>query len=147
MRRYVLGFVLCAVSSASFATDHVVKAVGMKFDPMFLVIEPGDTVTWTNMAAHMVESIDEMVPEGQEKFVSEMGKTVTVTFDVSGVVGYKCTPHWGARMGGMILVGEQDDLSGTLDTYLETASTVGALKPAKGLVKKFRKMLAAEGRL
>lgn len=134
-------------SGVAAAADHIVKAVGVKFDPMFLVVEPGDTVTWTNMPAHLVESIGEMSPEGQPSFISEMGQTVSYTFDVEGVVTYKCTPHWGARMGGMILVGNPDDLSGTLDTYLETADAIGALKPAKGLVKKFRKMLTKSGKL
>ena len=134
-------------SGVAVAAEHIVKAVGVKFDPMFLVVEPGDTVTWTNMPAHLVESISEMSPEGQPSFVSEMGQTVSYTFDVEGVVTYKCTPHWGSRMGGMILVGNPDDLSGTLDTYLETADAIGALKPAKGLVKKFRKMLTKSGKL
>lgn len=147
MRILLISIVIFLGSGIAVAAEHIVKAVGVKFDPMFLVVEPGDTVTWTNMPAHLVESIGEMSPEAQPAFISEMGETVSYTFDVEGVVTYKCTPHWGARMGGMILVGSPDDLAGTLDTYLETADAIGALKPAKGLVKKFRKMLTKSGRL
>ncbi len=147
MKKIIAAIVFVLGSGYAQAADHVIKAVGVKFDPMFLVVEPGDTVTWTNMPAHLVETIDEMVPEGQEKILSKMGETVSTTFTVEGVVTYKCTPHWGARMGGMILVGEPDDLAGTLDAYMETSKTVGALKPAKGLIKKFKKMLVAEGKL
>lgn len=142
---YILS--LMFFSCTANAAEHIVKAVGVKFEPMFLVIEAGDTVTFTNMPAHLVETIDEMVPEGQPKLLSEMGETVSYTFDVEGIVTYKCTPHWGSRMGGMILVGNPDNLSEILESYLDIASNTGPLKPAKGLVKKFRKMLAADGKI
>ena len=89
-----------------FSADHTVTAVGVKFSPIFLYIEPGDTVNWEGMAGHNIETIDDMSPEGQEKVLSELGANVSVTFESEGIIVYKCTPHWGARMGGVIIVGK-----------------------------------------
>ena len=122
-----------------------VQAVGVKFDPMFVFIEQGDSISWEGMAGHNVESIDAMVPDGQEKFNSELGEDVTITFNTPGIVMYKCTPHWGTRMGGGIVVGNPDDTAAILDAYTAAIETDRAgLLPAKGLIKKLGKEI--EGR-
>ena len=114
-----------------------IRAVGVKFDPLFVFIEPGDSVNWEGMAGHNVESIDAMVPEGQEKFNSTLGEDVSITFDTPGIVMYKCTPHWGTRMGGGIVVGTPEDPMAILDAYTAAIETDRAgLLPAKGLIKK-----------
>ncbi|MDD1781587.1 plastocyanin/azurin family copper-binding protein [Enterovibrio sp. ZSDZ35] len=127
--------------------EHEIRAVGVKFDPMFVVIEPGDRVSWTNMPAHLIETIDVMVPEGTEKIKTELGVDVSFIFDNEGVYVYKCTPHWGARMGGILLVGNPDDIGGIIDAYFEEIQKDKSLLPAKGLLKKFRKHLQKEGLL
>jgi len=123
-----------------------VGAVGVKFDPLFVFIEPGDTVNWVGMAGHNVESIDAMVPEGLEKFNTTLGEDVSFTFDIPGIVMYKCTPHWGARMGGGIVVGKPDNATAIVDAYLAAIETDrGMLLPAKGLLRKLGKEIEAKG--
>lgn len=117
-----------------------ITAVGVKFDPLFVFIQPGDTVNWEGMAGHNVESIDAMVPEGQEKFNTTLGDEVSITFNTPGIVMYKCTPHWGARMGGGIVVGDPENPMAIVDAYIAAIETDRAmLLPAKGLLKKLGK--------
>ncbi len=123
-----------------YAEEHEVEAVGVKFVPLFIFVQPGDTVTWTNMPAHLVESIDSMMPEGAVKMLSPMGENYTYTVtEQSGVHMYKCTPHWGARMGGGIVVGNPENMAEIFDQYKEAIEADGSLKPAKGLLKKLKK--------
>ncbi len=132
---------------AAFSTEHVITAVAVKFKPMFSYIEPGDTVNWESMAGHNVETIDLMSPEGLEKINSELGANVTAVFESEGIIVYKCTPHWGARMGGIIVVGKPEDPSAILDAYLATLETDRSNLPAKGLLKKLRKDMESKGLL
>ncbi|MBE1276410.1 plastocyanin/azurin family copper-binding protein [Enterovibrio baiacu] len=143
-----LFWVIClfwGATSLSHATEHEVRAVGVKFDPMFIVVEPGDRVSWVNMPAHMIETIDAMVPEGTEKIRTELGVDVSFVFNEDGIYVYKCTPHWGARMGGVLLVGNPSDIEGTIDAYLAEIQKDKSLLPAKGLLKKFKKHLQKQG--
>ncbi|MEO0421198.1 MAG: plastocyanin/azurin family copper-binding protein [Pseudomonadota bacterium] len=133
--------------STTGGTTHTVAAQGVKFSPMFLYIEPGDTVTWTNMIGHNIETIDIMVPEGQEKVLTEMGQLPAIKFDTVGIVVYKCTPHWGARMGGVIVVGKPDDPNAIIDAYTAAIETDPSSKPAKGLLKKLRVDMESKGLL
>ncbi len=132
---------------AALSADHTITAVAVKFKPMFLYIEPGDTVNWESMTGHNVETIDLMSPEGLEKINSELGANVTAVFESEGIIVYKCTPHWGARMGGIIVVGKPEDPSAILDSYLATLETDRSNLPAKGLLKKLRKDMESKGLL
>ncbi|MBJ6127419.1 pseudoazurin [Microvirga splendida] len=79
----------------------------MVFEPAFVKINPGDTVKFlASDKGHNVETIDTMVPEGGKTFVGKMNEEVSVTFDKPGVYGYKCKPHYGMGMVGMIVVGD-----------------------------------------
>ncbi|MFK8083352.1 MAG: plastocyanin/azurin family copper-binding protein [Granulosicoccus sp.] len=123
-----------------------IGAVGVKFDPLFVFIEPGDTVNWQGMAGHNVESIDQMVPEGQEKFNTTLGEDVSIVFNTPGIVMYKCTPHWGTRMGGGIVVGKPEDALAIVEGYTAAIeSDRGMLLPAKGLLKKLSKEIQGKG--
>lgn len=140
--RILLAALLSVTSAAALAEDATVNAVGVKFDPVFVFIEAGDKVSWQNMAGHNVETIDELVPEGTEKINSTLGDDITVTFNEPGVFVYKCTPHWGARMGGVIVVGQPEDAREVAEAYLAKVDSMkGNLLPAKGLLKKFIKEL------
>lgn len=125
----------------------VVKAVGVKFNPLVAYAEVGDTISWSNMSAHFVESIGEMSPADLEFFKSEMSADFAIEAKTEGIITYKCPPHWGARMGGFIVVGKPDNLEQLLEEYAETANSVPGLKAAKGLVKKLRKDLKKNGHL
>ena len=93
-------------TTASEPQNHTVKAAVTKFLPMVLFINPGDTVTWTNMAGHDTTSLDGMIPEGAEKWQSKMGEVFSVTFEKEGAYVYKCTPHVSLGMLGAIIVGD-----------------------------------------
>lgn len=94
-----------AEAPAAAPTNHEVKAAVTKFSPMVLFINPGDTVTWTNMAGHDTTSIDGMIPEGAEKWQSKMGEQFSHTFTVEGAYIYKCTPHASLGMISAVVVG------------------------------------------
>lgn len=137
---------LASIGKSALAADHEITALAVKFNPMFTYIEKGDTVSWSSMDGHNIETIDAMVPEGQEKINSELGANVTEVFETEGIVVYKCTPHWGARMGGIIVVGKPDDPAAVIEAYLAAIETDRAgLLPAKGLLKKLRKDMEAKG--
>ncbi len=137
---------LSLLSFMAAAEDTTVKAVGVQFEAAFIFIDAGDKVSWENMNGHNVESIDELVPAGTEKIMTTVGDDVTLTFDKPGIYVYKCTPHWGARMGGVIMVGQPDNAMETVSAYLETVDAQkGNLLPAKGLLKKFSKALESKG--
>jgi pseudoazurin len=122
-----------------------VQAQGVKFAPAIVFIEVGDTVEWSNMPSHNVETLDGMVPEGQEKIKSELGVNVSVQFDVEGIVCYKCTPHWGNRMGGIIVVGNPENPGDIVDRYMETTEEMTQHLPARGLLKDLRAELEERG--
>src|SRR5262245_14337227 len=93
----------------ALAADHTVSMKGtgtqvMQFDPDFLKIAAGDTVTFTpEDAGHNVESISG--PEGSEPWAGSLDRELTVTFAVEGLYAYKCPPHLENGMVGLIQVG------------------------------------------
>jgi len=145
LRRVVLALSALAFSAGTLA-DVTVTAVGVKFEPLVAYIQPGESVNWTAMDAHNVETIGVMIPEGGVEFNTALGENVTQTFDTPGIYVYKCTPHWGARMGGVVVVGEPEDASSILEAYLAAIEgDRGNLLPAKGLIKKAGKDMEANG--
>jgi pseudoazurin len=102
---------LFAAGSAS-AADHEVKmldkgATGiMVFEPALVKIAPGDTVKFIPVSkGHNVETIPGMLPEGAAPLNGKVNEAVTVKFDKQGVYGFKCKPHYGMGMVGMVVVG------------------------------------------
>ena len=100
-------------SVAADAAEHQVKMLNkgvegiMVFEPNMVKVAPGDSVHFVAAdKGHNVESIDGMIPEGAAPFKGEMNKDVTVTLDKPGVYGFKCKPHYGMGMVGLIVVGE-----------------------------------------
>ena len=100
------------VPVSALAADHQVRMKGsgtqsMDFEPAFLRIAPGDTVTFLpDAAGHNVGSIDGMSPAGAEPWVSSIDQQVTVTFNIEGLHGYQCPPHLETGMVGLIQVGD-----------------------------------------
>jgi len=113
---------------------HEVKAQVTAFSPLVVFINPGDQVSWTNMNGHDSQSLEGMIPEGAEAWHSSMGDNYSHTFTVEGVYFYKCTPHWGAGMGGVIVVGKPD---------LDAIKAIEAKGATKRLVKKAIKAIEA----
>lgn len=101
-----------ALASPAAAADHVVKMLNkgkagmMVFEPALVKVAPGDTVTFVPTdKSHNAESIAGMVPAGASAFKGKMNQPVTVTFSKPGVYGYKCMPHYGMGMVGVVVVG------------------------------------------
>ncbi|NEN75032.1 pseudoazurin [Pelistega sp. NLN82] len=110
MKRLVL-IALLGLTSMANAAHHEVKMLNandegsMVFEPGFLKVQPGDTVTFkpTNQG-HFVQS--RTVPEGAEKFISEEDEEFTITLDKEGIYVYTCPPHRMMNMNGIIQVGD-----------------------------------------
>ena len=117
-RAFVLAAAAALLAAAggfapAVAADHEVKmlnrgaAGAMVFEPAFLRIAPGDTVTFVPTdKGHNAESIRAMAPGGASLFKGPMNKPVTVTFEAEGLYGYKCAPHYAMGMVGLVAVGE-----------------------------------------
>ena len=126
-------------SAAAMAETHEVEASLTSFKPLVVKVQPGDTVRWTKMNGHLVntkftsaDGVTEYIPEGAEGFMSKMGANFeTDPLTVEGVYLYKCDRHWGAGMGGVIIVGEPTNMQAIADS-----DPKGALKR---LVKKAQK--------
>ena len=119
MRMKTLAFAAIAVLAATVvqAAEVEVKMLNkgaegaMVFEPALVKIAPGDTVHFVAVdKGHDVLSIDGMIPDGATPFVGELGKDLTVTFTVPGVYGYKCKPHYGMGMIGLVIVGDPVNL-------------------------------------
>ena len=79
----------------------------MQFDPAFLKIAPGDTVTFVATSkGHNSESVLTLTPEGAEPWKGKINEEITVTFDAEGSFVYKRQPHLGLGMVGLIQVGD-----------------------------------------
>ena len=105
--------VILALALPAAAADFEVHmlnkgaAGAMVFEPAFVKVAPGDTVTFIPTdKGHNVETIKDMIPEGAEAFKSKMNETYKVTFDKPGAYGVKCTPHVGMGMVGVVIVGD-----------------------------------------
>ncbi|WP_375284346.1 pseudoazurin [Marinicauda pacifica] len=101
-------------TGAAMAEEHEVQMLNrgpngdmMVFEPAYLEIEPGDTVTFLpTEPSHNAESILNMVPEGGETFKGRVNQEISVTYTTEGVYGVKCLPHYGLGMIALIKVGD-----------------------------------------
>jgi pseudoazurin len=101
----------------AWAVDHQVQMLNkdsegrsMQFEPAFLKIAPGDTVTFiATSKSHNSESILTLMPDGTEPWKGKINEEITVTFDQEGFYAYKCQPHLGMGMVGLIQVGDNPE--------------------------------------
>ncbi len=87
------------------------------YHPAVISVPAGETVTWVATdKGHNVEFIRGAVPDGVEIFRSRINQDASFTFDQPGVYVYKCTPHYGLGMVGIVVVGGDtgnlDEVSG-----------------------------------
>ncbi|TBE89852.1 pseudoazurin [Rhizobium ruizarguesonis] len=104
---------LIASAAPLMAVDHQVQMLNngtdgaMVFEPGFLKIAPGDTVTFIPTdKSHNVETFKGLIPDGVSEFKSKPSEQYQVKFDVSGAHVLKCTPHVGMGMIALIQVGD-----------------------------------------
>ncbi|MFV0474853.1 MAG: pseudoazurin [Pikeienuella sp.] len=82
------------------------EAGTMVFEPDFLRLQPGDSVRFVVVdRGHNAESMKDMTPEGAETFKGKINEEIEVSFDVEGVYGIKCLPHFAMGMVMTIAVG------------------------------------------
>lgn len=85
----------------------------MDYTPAFLKIAPGDSVRFVATdKTHNAESIPELTPPGGTRFKGKLNQDVVVTFSQQGLYGYKCLPHLGMGMVGLVQVGKPVNRSG-----------------------------------
>lgn len=109
--------VLAGLPARAAATDHQVMMLNkgkkgtMVYEPDFIVVAPGDTVTFVPTdKSHNAESIKGMIPDGATAFKGKMNEQITVTVEKEGVYGVKCQPHYGMGMVALIVVGKPVNL-------------------------------------
>lgn len=105
----------CAlISSSAYAAEVQVKMLNkgsdgraMVFEPALVHANPGDTVHFVSVdKGHNVESIAGMIPDGAEAFKASLSQDLSVKVTKPGVYGYRCVPHYGMGMLGLIVVGK-----------------------------------------
>jgi pseudoazurin len=103
---------------AAHAADYAVKmlnkgaAGAMVFEPAFLALEPGDSVTFVPTdKGHDAASIDGMMPDGAAPFAGKINQEITVVFEVPGAYGVKCVPHYGIGMVALFVVGDPGNVA------------------------------------
>ncbi|EHJ93728.1 pseudoazurin [Vreelandella boliviensis] len=103
---------LMCIALPALGAEHEIQmlnyadAGGMVFEPGYLQVAPGDTVTFvpTNTGHHVRSHI---VPESVEGWESEMDERFSVTLEEQGVYVYYCPPHLMMNMTGVIQVGSE----------------------------------------
>jgi len=106
------GLALAAVPAA--AKEYQVKMLNkgsdgslMVFEPAYLKVAPGDSVKFVaTQKGHNAESLPGMAPAGASPFKGKIDEEFTVKFTKEGVYGYKCLPHLGMGMVGVVQVGK-----------------------------------------
>ena len=101
-------------ASPAAAKEYQVKMLNkgsdgslMVFEPAFVKIAPGDTVKFVaTQKGHNAESIAGMTPAGGTTFKGKINEEISVKFNKEGVYGYKCLPHLGMGMVGVVQVGK-----------------------------------------
>ncbi|WP_395697388.1 pseudoazurin [Methylocella sp.] len=100
----------CSAHAAEFEVAMKNKSSDgqvMAFEPAFLHIQPGDVVRFVPTdKGHDVETIPGMLPDGAAPFKGELSQEVKVEFKTPGVYGFRCLPHFGMGMVGLIKVGD-----------------------------------------
>jgi pseudoazurin len=76
------------------------------FKPGLVKVNVGDTVKWVATSpGHNVAFVQGGVPAGVALFSSGFQKEITFKFEKPGIYLYKCTPHLGLGMVGLVVVG------------------------------------------
>ncbi|MCK5832019.1 MAG: hypothetical protein KAH20_17140 [Methylococcales bacterium] len=134
-------FGLLMLSTAHSKETHTVKGVGIQFKPDVVFADQGDIIEFRDMPTHFVDVVK--IPDGADKMISKMGANYSYEIDKPGVYFYKCPPHWGARMGGLIIVGSglnnEESLVDTLTEYKDTIEDTIGKGYLKKVIKKIKK--------
>lgn len=106
----VLGLTASTASAAEVVVEMLSRDktanLSNMFKPGLVRVNRGDTVKWkATQSGHNVAFVAGAVPAGVPLFTSPMSKDVSFKFEKPGIYLYKCTPHIGLGMVGVVLVG------------------------------------------
>ncbi|MEM6385221.1 MAG: pseudoazurin [Pseudomonadota bacterium] len=123
--RLFITFLAILMPSVALAEAYEVQMLNrnasgsMVYDPPYLNVQIGDSVKFVaTRAGHDAVSIEGMLPEGATPIKGKLNEEITVTFDVEGLYGIKCTPHYAMGMVMLIEVGAQEATVEDLPTDL-----------------------------
>jgi pseudoazurin len=103
-------------------------AGAMVFEPAFIKIAPGDSVKFVaSDKSHNAESIPGLIPAGAVPFKGKMNEDIVVPFSKPGLYAYKCLPHMGMGMVGLVEVKS----AGNKDAVAAGTAKLPALAKAK----------------
>ena len=75
------------------------------FEPAIVYAQPGDAIHFVPMdKGHNSAAV--VVPDGAEDWNGKLSEELSVSLDVPGLYAYKCTPHFGLGMVGLIVIGD-----------------------------------------
>ena len=75
------------------------------FEPAVVYAQPGDTIRFVPTdKGHNSAAV--VVPDGAEEWKGKLSKEISVTLEVPGLYSYKCTPHFGLGMVGLVVIGD-----------------------------------------
>ncbi len=113
----LLTALITLLPSIGYAETHDVKMLtrgdtgAMVYEPAHLQVAPGDTVRFlATQRGHNAASIPEMLPEGAERSIGKIDEEISVSFEIEGRYGIKCSPHYAMGMVMIIDVGDVDDV-------------------------------------
>jgi pseudoazurin len=108
----LFGFPLLALATPASAREYKVDMANrsvdgaMVFAPGLVKVAPGDTVMFVvRDKSHNAESIAGLTPVGARPFKGRINEEIRVRFTTPGLYGYKCLPHLGMGMVGIVQVG------------------------------------------
>jgi pseudoazurin len=113
MRALLFAAIPMAFTIGAYGAEHQVLMLNkdsegrpMQFEPAFLKVEPGDTVTFIPQdKGHNSESLPDLIPEGAQLWKGKINEQVTIKLTTEGFYAYRCLPHFGLGMVGLIQVG------------------------------------------
>tara|TARA_B110000459_G_C16404552_1_gene400146 strand:+ start:244 stop:702 length:459 start_codon:yes stop_codon:yes gene_type:complete len=121
LHKLLIGLATLFFATSGMAETFEVKMMNksttgkMVFEPAYLAIAPGDTVTFIpESKGHNAETIKGMIPAGVKPFKSKIGKEFSVTLTAQGLYGIKCMPHYNIGMVALIQVGAAKNLDKAL---------------------------------
>ena len=99
-------FLSFTLASSAYATEIQMGYEGnLVFEPNEVTVNAGDTVTFVNNALppHNI-IVDGRADLSRESLMFSPGETQEIVFADAGDFNFKCAPHEGAGMKGVILV-------------------------------------------
>lgn len=113
--RFIFAITLTISATSVYSAEHIVKMLNqgewgyMAFEPSFLKVEVGDTVTFQPTDyGHNAVTINYMLPKGANRYRGDINQPITMIINKAGFYGIECAPHLTMGMVMIIQAGEGD---------------------------------------